>query len=89
MGHLKILQLIGHINPLNDMLSNTPMSIILSMHHLSHEHASVSLRGPLEMLLNLSHESLTLVGDLGRAPLMAVFIVWSIIINATMSDLSH
>jgi hypothetical protein len=57
--HIKILQLIGHIDHLKDMLPNTPTSIILSMHHLSHDYASVSLRGPLEMLLNLSHESIS------------------------------
>jgi hypothetical protein len=56
--HLKFLQLIGHINHIKDMLLNTPTSIILSMHYFSHKHASVSLRGPLEIFLDFSYESL-------------------------------
>jgi hypothetical protein len=85
----KVLQLVGHVNHLKNVLTHIPTPIILGLHQFAHEDAGVSFRGTLEMFFNFIHESLALSTVLGRAPLIAGSMALSIIMNATLLDLSH
>jgi hypothetical protein len=57
--HLQILQLVGHINKLNDIFPHTSLAHILSIHHLCHKHASIGFRRALEVFFNLGYELLS------------------------------
>jgi hypothetical protein len=50
------------------VLSETSTSIILGLHHFSHEDANTSFRGSLKMFLNLGHESLGILWILRKSP---------------------